>query len=35
MLTDFTDFVTFCKNQQFAAYFFVDSNSVMTKSKKI
>jgi hypothetical protein len=33
-MTDFTDFATFCKNQQFAAYFFVDSNSTMTKSTK-
>jgi hypothetical protein len=33
-MTDFTDFATFCKNQQFAAYFFIDSNSTMTKSTK-
>jgi len=33
-MTNFTDFATFCKNQQFVAYFFVDSNSTMTKSTK-
>jgi hypothetical protein len=33
-MTDFTGFVSFCKNQQFVAYFFVDSNSTMTKSTK-
>jgi hypothetical protein len=33
-MTDFIDFATFGKNQQFATYFFVDSNSTMTKSTK-
>jgi len=33
-MTEFTDFATFCINQQFVAYFFVDLNSTMTKSTK-
>ena len=33
-MTEFIDFWTFYKNQQFAAYFFVDLNSTMTKLTK-
>ena len=33
-MTDFNDFVTSCKNQQFDIYFFVDSSSAMTESTK-
>ena len=33
-MTDFIDFVTSCKKQQFDAYFFVGLSSIMTKSTK-
>ena len=33
-MIDFTDFVIFYKNQQFAPYFFVDLNNTVTKWTK-